>query len=253
MDNALSTCRSPPSGVRARAAKSMRNRARGGKQIKVAVSFTDRAGHADGPLTSAAYPSQGYPAAVIAGSLRGRCPGTASWCSTMTVGYGASGTSSLYGYSSSSGAGLPGGGLELPVVTHQETSYTVVGLFLEDVSVGDDLFHARFDAHLPHNTEELDLGRLLAGPAGGGTRPGMAELSGGGLGMAAAGPSGLTSGPLGTVAGSGSGGLGMASAGSLTAGSGRAAPGWRRPGRRRPGRGRSAAACCRWASGAATR
>ena len=51
-----------------------------GKQIKVKVSFTDSRGHAEGPLTSGAYPPNGT---VVA--LPGPCPAVNDWCATMTV------------------------------------------------------------------------------------------------------------------------------------------------------------------------
>ena len=54
-----------------------------GKQIKVKVSFTDSRGHAEGPLTSGAYPPErdrdGGGVAV------GPCPAVNDWCATMTV------------------------------------------------------------------------------------------------------------------------------------------------------------------------
>ena len=46
-----------------------------GKQIKVKVSFTDSRGHAEGPLTSGAYPPNGT---VVA--LPGPCPAVNDWC-----------------------------------------------------------------------------------------------------------------------------------------------------------------------------
>ena len=51
-----------------------------GKQIKVKVSFTDARGHAEGPLTSDAYPPNGT---VVA--LPGPCPAVNDWCATMTA------------------------------------------------------------------------------------------------------------------------------------------------------------------------
>ena len=51
-----------------------------GKQIKMTVSFTDARGHAEGPLTSDAYPPNGT---VLA--LPGPCPAVKDWCATMTV------------------------------------------------------------------------------------------------------------------------------------------------------------------------
>ena len=51
-----------------------------GKQIKVKVSFTDARGHAEGPLTSGAYPPNGT---VVA--LPGPCPAVNDWCATMTA------------------------------------------------------------------------------------------------------------------------------------------------------------------------
>ena len=51
-----------------------------GKQIKVKVSFTDFRGHAEGPLTSDAYPPNGT---VVA--LPGPCPAVNDWCATVTA------------------------------------------------------------------------------------------------------------------------------------------------------------------------
>ena len=53
-----------------------------GKQIKVKVSFTDSRGHAEGPLTSGAYPRNGTVTVVV---LPGPCPAVSDWCATMTV------------------------------------------------------------------------------------------------------------------------------------------------------------------------
>ena len=52
-----------------------------GKQIKVKVSFTDSRGHAEGPLTSGAYPpNNGTVVAAV-----GPCPAVNDWCATMTA------------------------------------------------------------------------------------------------------------------------------------------------------------------------
>ena len=52
-----------------------------GKQIKVTVSVTDARGHAEGPLTSDAYPpNNGTVVAAV-----GPCPAVNDWCGTMTV------------------------------------------------------------------------------------------------------------------------------------------------------------------------
>ena len=53
-----------------------------GKQIKVKVSFTDLRSHAEGPLTSDAYPRNGTVTVVV---LPGPCPAVNDWCATMTV------------------------------------------------------------------------------------------------------------------------------------------------------------------------
>ena len=53
-----------------------------GKQIKVKVSFTDFRGHAEGPLTSDAYPRNGTVTVVV---VPGPCPAVNDWCATMTV------------------------------------------------------------------------------------------------------------------------------------------------------------------------
>ena len=52
-----------------------------GKQIKVTVSVTDSRGHAEGPLTSGAYPpNNGTVVAAV-----GPCPAVNDWCATMTA------------------------------------------------------------------------------------------------------------------------------------------------------------------------
>ena len=52
-----------------------------GKQIKVKVSVTDSRGHAEGPLTSGAYPpNNGTVVAAV-----GPCPAVNDWCATMTA------------------------------------------------------------------------------------------------------------------------------------------------------------------------
>ncbi len=63
-----------------------------GKQIKVTVSFTDSRGHAEGPLTSDAYPPNGT---VV--PLPSPCPAVNDWCATMTVA-DAEGDGRLFGY-----------------------------------------------------------------------------------------------------------------------------------------------------------
>ena len=65
-----------------------------GKQIKVTVSFTDLRGHAEGPLTSDAYPRNGTVTVVV---LPGPCPAVNDWCATMTVA-DAEGDGRLLGY-----------------------------------------------------------------------------------------------------------------------------------------------------------
>ena len=52
-----------------------------GKQIKVTVSFTDFRGHAEGPLTSDAYPPNNGTVVAAAGP----CPAVNDWCGTVTV------------------------------------------------------------------------------------------------------------------------------------------------------------------------
>ena len=63
-----------------------------GKQIKVTVSFTDFRGHAEGPLTSDAYPPNGTVVAAV-----GPCPAVNDWCGTVTVA-DAEGDGRLLGY-----------------------------------------------------------------------------------------------------------------------------------------------------------
>ena len=52
-----------------------------GKQIKVKVSVTDSRGHAEGPLTSGAYPPNNGTVVAAAGP----CPAVNDWCATMTA------------------------------------------------------------------------------------------------------------------------------------------------------------------------
>ena len=64
-----------------------------GKQIKMKVRFTDARGHAEGPLTSDAYPpNNGTVVAAV-----GPCPAVNDWCATMTVA-DAEGDGRLLGY-----------------------------------------------------------------------------------------------------------------------------------------------------------
>ena len=65
-----------------------------GKQIKVKVSVTDSRGHAEGPLTSDAYPRNGTVTVVV---VPGPCPAVNDWCATMTVA-DAEGDGRLLGY-----------------------------------------------------------------------------------------------------------------------------------------------------------
>ena len=58
------------------------------------VSVTDARGHAEGPLTSDAYPRNGTVTVVV---LPGPCPAVNDWCATMTVA-DAEGDGRLLGY-----------------------------------------------------------------------------------------------------------------------------------------------------------
>ena len=63
-----------------------------GKKIKVEVSFTDDGSNAEGPLVSAAWPSNA-PVAAAAGA----CPTPNDWCTTLTVGFSQQGPNRFYG------------------------------------------------------------------------------------------------------------------------------------------------------------
>ena len=67
-----------------------------GKKIKVEVSFTDDGSNAEGPLVSAAWPSNA-PVAAAAGA----CPADNDWCTTLTVGFRQQGPVKVYGFATS--------------------------------------------------------------------------------------------------------------------------------------------------------
>ena len=77
-----------------------------GKRVKVRVSFTDEAGHSEGPLTSDAVPKSGR---VIAAP--GPCPTNNDWCSVLTWGFHQdfedSDSTASYGFSGT----IPGSGV----------------------------------------------------------------------------------------------------------------------------------------------
>ena len=73
-----------------------------GKQIKVKVSFTDSRGHAEGPLTSGAYPPERD--SDSGGVAVGPCPAVNDWCATMTAGSTTKATAVCSGMSMTSSA-----------------------------------------------------------------------------------------------------------------------------------------------------
>ena len=82
-----------------------------GNRIKVKVRFTDDAGNAEGPLTSAVYPTSGTVAAAMAGScaVPSLADRTLVWTGVVTVAMETLGLDPTYGYFSS--GGFSAGGL----------------------------------------------------------------------------------------------------------------------------------------------
>ena len=129
-----------------------------GKKIFVEVSFTDGGGTAEGPLTSAAYPSNA-PVAAAAGA----CPADNDWCTTLTVGLNETKvfntvTFSTYGYSDPGRPSIPDGDLDEPTIDYGGTSWSVLFMQIVDAHIsGDDAVEIALDAHVPLGSV-FDLG-----------------------------------------------------------------------------------------------
>ena len=112
-----------------------------GATVKVKVSFTDRAGYAEGPLESA------ETAAVLAAP--GACPANSDWCATLTVeesiiGHG----SSYFGFARTDS--LTFGQLSDTTIEFGGATYTVsVATFNDFPSMSNDSFSVALDAFLP--------------------------------------------------------------------------------------------------------
>ena len=119
-----------------------------GKKIFVEVSFTDGGSNAEGPLPSAAYPSNA-PVAAAAGA----CPADNDWCTTLTVGFVAQGPYGIYGYATVT----PDGALADTTIDDGDgTTWTVSQMNIEDGPVEDQV-KINLNAFLPRGSV-FDLG-----------------------------------------------------------------------------------------------
>ena len=123
-----------------------------GKKIKVEVSFTDDGSNAEGPLVSAAWPSNA-PVAAAAGA----CPTDNDWCTTLTVGFGQQGPVKFYGY----GTVIPDGTLADTTIDDGDgTTWTVSRFSFRSGPLPgplDDAVIIHLDAFLPRGSV-FDLG-----------------------------------------------------------------------------------------------
>ena len=119
-----------------------------GKKIKVAVSFTDDGSTAEGPLTSAAYPSNA-PVAAAAGA----CPPDNDWCTTLTVGFSEDGIFKYYGFST---AITDDGLADTTIDDGDGTTWTVSTMVIADAIINDQV-HINLDAFLARGSV-FDLG-----------------------------------------------------------------------------------------------
>ena len=122
-----------------------------GKKIRVKVSFTDNAGNSEGPLTSAAYPSNAPVAAADA------CPTDNDWCSTLTVGLHSSGDIKFYGFTPTA----PIGALANTTITYGDKTWTVSRMIITDYSGPNPIntVQMTLDTHLPRGSV-FDLGGM---------------------------------------------------------------------------------------------
>ena len=113
-----------------------------GNRIKVKVRFTDDAGNAEGPLTSAVHPTSGTVAAAMAGScaVPGLADRTLVWTGVVTVGMGTVGADTVYGYLTSGGSSA--GGLSDTTFSVGTNNYLIDDVFVMDAgsNVGRILF-----------------------------------------------------------------------------------------------------------------
>ena len=119
-----------------------------GKKIKVQVSFTDNGSTAEGPLTSAAYPSNA-PVAAAAGA----CPTDNDWCTTLTVGFSEDGIFKYYGFST---AITDDGLADTTIDDGDGTTWTVSTMVIADAIINDQV-HINLDAFLARGSV-FDLG-----------------------------------------------------------------------------------------------
>ena len=119
-----------------------------GKKIKVAVSFTDGGSTAEGPLTSAAHPSNA-PVAAAAGA----CPADNDWCTTLTVGFSEDGIFKYYGFST---AITDDGLADTTIDDGDGTTWTVSTMVIADAIINDQV-HINLDAFLARGSV-FDLG-----------------------------------------------------------------------------------------------
>ena len=128
-----------------------------GKKIFVEVSFTDGGSNAEGPLPSAAYPSNA-PVAEAAGA----CLADNDWCTTLTVGLRDYGFQQLYGYSTSITDGVLA---DTTIDDGDGTTWTVSTMQFVDSPVNDAV-NITLDAYVPHGTVfDLDGTTLTANTA----------------------------------------------------------------------------------------
>ena len=119
-----------------------------GKKIKVKVSFTDNGSNAEGPLTSAAYPSNA-PVAAAAGA----CPADNDWCTTLTVGFSENELFKYYGFST---AITDDGLADTTIDDGDGTTWTVSTMVIADAMINDQV-HINLDAFLARGSV-FDLG-----------------------------------------------------------------------------------------------
>ena len=119
-----------------------------GKKIKVEVSFTDNGSTAEGPLLSAAYPSNAPVAAAAAA-----CPADNDWCTTLTVGFSEDGIFKYYGFST---AITDDGLADTTIDDGDGTTWTVSTMVIADAMINDQV-HINLDAFLARGSV-FDLG-----------------------------------------------------------------------------------------------
>ena len=119
-----------------------------GKKIKVKVSFTDNGSTAEGPLLSAAYPSNAPVVAAV-----GACPAVNNWCTTLTVGFSEDPLFKFYGFST---AITDDGLADTTIDDGDGTTWTVSTMVIADAMINDQV-HINLDAFLARGSV-FDLG-----------------------------------------------------------------------------------------------